>query len=346
MADAEALQRKISDLEAQLAAQSEQHAQDLRNFQAELDQLTKVVKEFELKGQKKDNGDSGPADIFTRRAEWTIEKFTEKDNGMAKGQSLWSPKFKAAGLEGLQLEFFPKGREKTTFPGFCSLFLWCPAGTRAKYQLWCGSFQRAPEEDDYTEHIGHGHSSFCPVAPQVNKATESLTVGVTFLEVSPIVRVNTSRDTLRLIPSPLQELVSQQADAVVNRHVNKVVWRIDKISQCIREFPRGASMWSQLFAAAGIREILLEFYPNGSANTTKEGHCAFYIRCPQGISLMVTLQVGRVRRGPIKTVFEGTSGKGLPDFCVLEDQIDHETDSVQVGIELQNQQGRMLLIES
>ena len=39
--------------------------------------------------------------------------------------------------------------------------------------------------------------------------------------------------------------------------------------------PRGAgsSLFSPLFTAAGVRDILFEFYPNGSAVTASEGFC-------------------------------------------------------------------------
>jgi len=116
------------------------------------------------------------------------------------------------------------------------------------------------------------------------------------------------------------------------------------MSERIAKLPRGSSMWSQIFTAAGIRDILLEFYPSGSANTTKEGYCAFYIKCPEGVSMIVTLFVGGVRKGPIKTSFDSLTGKGLPDFCALKDQIDSE-DTVEVGIELQNNPSSTLYLQ-
>lgn len=347
MSDAEALQRKVSELEVQLATQANQHSLELQNLQTELDQLHRLVREFEQQSLKTETIDGTPADVFTRRAEWTIDNFSEKEQATAKGGSLWSPKFRAAGLDGLQLEFFPKGREKTTFPGFCSLFLWCPARTKVKYQLWVGSFQRAPEEDSYSDHIGHGHSDFCPLKPEIDVENDSLTVGVTFYEVSQIRRTpDTGREALRLYSTPLHAMVVREAEVVENRNVNKVIWNIENISERVKEFPRGASIWSKVFTACGIREILLEFYPNGSSNTTKDGFCAFYMRCPQGVQLMVTLHVGKVKKGPIKTKFEGCAGKGLPDFCLLQDQINQEQDTLEVGIVLQNEPSTTLILES
>jgi hypothetical protein len=281
---------------------------------------------------------------FTRRVEWTISNFSSKEKESPKGQSIWSPEFRAAGLEGLQLEFFPHGREKTTFEGFCSLFLWCPSGTKIKYQLWVGSFLRAPDEDEYADRIGHGHSNFCPLESEVDRSADIIKLGVDFLQVH---RSDELQDKgVRLMSMPLERMIAREAEVVQNRGVNKVVWKISKISQLVKQFPKGASMWSKLFSAGGIREILLEFYPNGSVNTTKDGYCAFYIRCPEGVSIVVTLFVGNVRKGPIKTTFDSLTGKGLPDFCPTEEQINKADDTVEVGIELQNQPVKTLTVES
>merc|ERR1712100_417164 len=99
---------------------------------------------------------------------------------------------------------------------------------------------------------------------------------------------------------------------------------------------KGASIWSKLFTAAGIKDILLEFYPNGSANTKKDGWCAFYIRCPEGTQMIVTLFVGKAQKGPIQATFDSLTGKGLPEFCTLAEQINREDDSVEVGILLKS----------
>jgi len=289
-------------------------------------------------------GRTSSADQFMRRVEWTIDSFAQKYQDIAKGSSIWSPKFRAAGMDGLQLEFFPKGREKTTYEGFCSLFLWCPSGTKIKYQLWVGNFLRAPDEDDYVGRIGHGHSNFCPLVPQCDMQKDSVTVGVDFLEVKSYMEDKTHK--LKLHSSGIEAMVQREAEIIRNRNVNKVVWKIKKLSEKVNYFPRGTSMWSRPFAASGIQEILLEFYPNGSANTTKDGFCAFYIRCPEGVCMIVTLYVGKVRKGPIKTTFDGLTGKGLPDFCLLRDEMSVEDDSIEVGIELQNQPSKILMLET
>lgn len=339
MADIAAqLEKRIADLEGKLEIQEKQQQEEISKYESDITDLKRIVHNMEGAG-----GQGNVAEYFARRAEWTISDFSKKEAELQKGQSMWSPKFKACGLDGLQLEFFPNGREKTTYAGFCSLFLWCPTGTRAKYQLWVGNFLRGPDDDEYPSWIGHGHSNFCPLAPEVDKKTDALRVGVDFLDVKMASEVATSG--LRLTSMSLESLVAREIEVVRNRNVDRVVWTIGNVSQQLQQLPRGASMWSQLFTAAGIREILLEFYPNGSANTTKEGHCAFYIRCPEGVSMIVTLFVGGVKKGPIKTVFDSQTGKGLPDFCVIRDQI-NEDDTLQLGIEVKNDPSKTLLIES
>jgi len=247
-------------------------------------------------------------------------------------------------LDALQLEFFPKGREKTSFEGVCSLFLWCPQGTKVKYQLWVGNFLRAPDEDDYTSRIGHGHSNFCPMDPEVDRETDTLRVGVNFLEVMHAEEV--TGKGLKLIATPLEQMVAKEVEVIANRNVSKIIWKISKISERLAGLPRGAAMWSKLFTAAGIREILFEFYPNGSNNTTKDGFCAFYVRCQDKVTIVITLIVGKVKKGPIKAVFDTLVGKGLPDFCPVEDQINTDDDTLEVGIELQHTPDRMLLLET
>lgn len=345
--DAAALQTKVLELETRLADQARKNEMELENMRKVIVDLQALTTSLEEQGKRNDVVSGGSnSDVFTRNVEWTINSFSTKAAGLAKGESLWSAKFNAAGMQGLQLEFFPMGREKTTFEGFCSLFLWCPSGTKLRYQLRVGSFFRAPDEDEYTGRIGHGHSNFCPLKPEVDAEKDCITLGVNFIEVRTAeATTSTETGTLRLNPTPLEAIVRKEAEVIQNRNVTKVVWTISRIADRLKHLPRGASMWTRLFTAAGIREMLLEFYPNGSTNTTKDGYCAFYIRCPEGVSVIVTLFVGNIRKGPIKTVFDSLTGKGLPDFCLLQEQITQDG-SLEVGIELQNQLGKTLQLRS
>jgi hypothetical protein len=346
-ADAKALQTRLRSLEDKFNEQTSTHHQEMQRLNDKMDELKKLAQLLEDENNKLDTvgRSAGASTHYMRRIEWTIDKYSTKEAELIKGQSLWSPHFRAVGLESLQFEFFPKGHKKTTFDGFCSLFLWAPGGTTIKYQLWVGSFLRAPEIDEYKTRVGHGHSNFCPIAPEVNKEKDSLTVGVDILEVSSVENI-TGRG-LTLVRTSLDAMMQRESAVVQNAKVKKVVWKINNISERLQQFPKGTSMWSQLFTAQGIREILLEFYPNGSAHTTKDGFCAFYIRCSMKVSIYVTLIVGKVTKGPISTTFTDATGKGLPDFCLVQDEINRADDTLEVGIELENKtEGKTLIIDS
>lgn len=333
----------VETLKDALAQQERRHALEIQRFDAELEELRRLVTQLDEHNKALDSvGRLDSTDHFTKRVEWTISNFSKEEKICQKGQPIWSPKFRAAGMDGVRLEFLPKGREKS-FDGFCSLFLWCPNGTHIKYQLWVGNFLRAPDQDEYLGDIGHGHSNFCPIEPEIDRAKDSITVGVDFLEV--IRKHEVGDKGLTLISYPLQKMVSREAEVMENRGINKIVWKINKVAEHCKCLPRGASMWSKTFTAAGIPEILLEFYPNGSTDTKKDGYCAFYLRCSEGASMIVTLCVGKVKKGPIKTVFDSVTGKGLPEFCFLEDEINADG-SVEVGIELQNRPSKTLTLIS
>lgn len=343
-ADTVALQSRVQELENQLSVQGNQHIRELRKLEEEVQELRRLAQELEDQNRSLDVvGRNNSADTFLRRVEWTISNFSQKQAELPKGQALWSPKFCAGGMRDVKLEFFPNGRETTTYEGFCSMFLWCPPSVRIKYQLWVGSFVRAPDEDEYNSRIGHGHSNFCPVAPEVDRENDCVRVGVDFLEVSKEETV--SSRGIQLISTSLEAMVARESEVLRNSSVNRVCWKISHVSERLKQFPRGSSMWSPVFTAAGIREILLEFYPNGSVNTTKDGFCAFYVRCAEGVSMVVTLFVGKVRKGPIKTTFDSGAGKGLPDFCLVEEEIDG-SDSLDVGIEVTNQPNKTLSLET
>lgn len=346
MSDVGALQGKVSSLTKQLADQAKRHDSELENLRKVVQDLQLQTEALEKLSQANSVISAGPnADVFTRNVDWTINNFSSQVANLQKGGQIWSPKFNAAGLQGVQLEFFPKGRENTTFDGFCSLFLWVPEGIKLKYQLRVGSFFRAPDVDEYEKRIGHGHSNFCPLQPEVDEATDSITLGVNLIEVLPLREaLSSSTGTISYLPTSMESILKREVEVFHNRNVNKVVWRITKVSERLKHLPRGASMWTRLFSAAGIREMLLEFYPNGSTNTTKDGFCGFYIRCPEGVTIVVTLIVGNVKKGPIKTTFDSLTGKGLPDFCLLQEQIGAD-DTLDVGLELTREAPRTLQLE-
>jgi hypothetical protein len=270
-------------------------------------------------------------DVFCTRAEWKIHNMSAKLREFPKGTSLWSPEFSAGGLRKLQLEFFPNGRETATLNGYCSLFFWCPEGTHVRYQLFVGSHKRAPDEDNFDTRMGHGHSNLCHMLSEIDSQNDCVTVGVEILDVQKTIDFGSG---LRVYRPPMHTLMARYVAVSENRHIGRVEWKIPGIERKIKTLPVGASLYSPVFSAAGIRDMLIEFYPNGNLNTTKQGHCSVYLRCPEGTQIFVTLIVGEVKRGPISARFDGHAGKGLPEFCQLASQIIDDT--VTVALELKN----------
>lgn len=328
------LTEKLKDLEKRLQSEAEKQAAASQKSAADLKTLSSKITGY---GEEQQNANkiisSGGSNPFASRAAWIINDFDSQYDKTSKGHSMWSPEFSLCGISGIKLEFFPKGRETTTMEGFCALFLWCPTGTKIKYQLWVGKHLRAPDEDKYDGRMGHGHSNFCALTPELEPKEGGghfVKVGVDVLSVET---GPTVPEGLKLVPRMPESIVANEAETLRNEKVSRIEWKIPNISAKMKALPKGASMYSKSFTAGLMRSILLEFYPNGSENTTKEGYCALYIRGPEGATMTVTLFVGNFSKGPIKTTFDaGSSGKGLPDFCKLADEIDKQTDSLTLGI--------------
>ena len=306
-----------------------QRLQDLENRQARSDReianLRDVLKSADFAGEG--------SDVLCRRVEWTIPDIAQKLRELPKGHSLYSSEFSAAGIKGLQLEFFPNGRESATIDGMCSVFFWCSENTRVRYQLFVGSHYRAPDDDEFQQRMGHGHSNFCHLQPEIDTITDSVTVGLEILDISKVFNVGPG---LKVIRAPFPALIARELAVIDNKSVTRVEWRIRDFSIKLKTAVRGSSLYSPLFSAAGIKELQMEFYPRGNQSTNKYGNCAYYIRCPEGTRLVVTLIVGEFKRGPITANFEGPAGKGIPDFCEVMDQINNSDDTLLVALELKN----------
>jgi len=323
-----ALDQRVVALEAQLTNLK-------RTCESEIARLQEQLSAARQRGDLDAGPASGSAAVLGNRVEWTITGLAEKKAVMQKGQSIYSNSFECAGIKGIQLEFYPNGRQTESHTdGFCSLFLWCPPGTNIKYYLFCQSYARAPDEDLFDARMGHGHSNFCFLDDQIDAATDSVKVGVEILNVNTTT-LNVAAD-LKLLWTPLRDLIRNELQVLNNLAVDRVEWQITNISRVRKCWAKGTSIFSPLFTAAGVREIQFEFYPNGSAVTQGDGYCGFYMRCTDGTNVTITLFVGKHRKGPISAKFEAATGKGLPDFCDLEPQIDPVSDSVTVGIELRN----------
>lgn len=273
-----------------------------------------------------------------RRVEWRISDASSTVMAMEKNKAIWSQEFCIMGTP-MQLEFLPGGRDSTWMPGFCALFLWCPAGVKIRYQLRIGNHRTAPDHDEYVSKMGHGHSNFCFLEAQRDPKEDSLIVGVDILDMSLTREYGSG---LKIINQGPEACIRREALALSQRGVARVEWRITDVARRVREVPCGSAISTSPFSLSGVREIFMEFYPNGilngantPGNNPNAGYCGFYVRCTAGSSLVLTLFVGSVKKGPTKTEFDGTGAKGLPKFCKLQDMIDDNGDVV-VGVVIEN----------
>jgi hypothetical protein len=326
----------MGDVDRRVVALEQQLAEFKRSSEASIARLQEQLAIARQATGDSTGPSSGTPAILGNRVEWKITGVKEKIDVMHKGQSIYSEAFDCMGLRGIQLEFYPGGRQTdgtSGYEGFCSVFLWCPPGANIRYFLFCGSYCRAPDEDLFDARMGHGHSNFCFLNDQI-QTDDSVTIGVEILEV--YTKSTDLTQDVKLVWKSLRETIRAEIEVLNNVGVDRVEWQVRNVSKIRKSWPKGASIFSPLFNAAGVRDILFEFYPNGSAVTAAEGMCGFYIRCPDGTSVTLTLFVGKVRKGPISARFEHATGKGLPDFCELDQQIDPVSDSVTIGIEIRN----------
>lgn len=274
-----------------------------------------------------------PDDTCMRRFVWRIENVGEIVRSTPQGQSVWSEEFSVLGLQGFQLEFFPNGRESTSIQEFCSLFFWCPGGLEMQYQLQVGRRLAAPDEDKYPSKMGHGHSNFCHFKSECDDETDSVEVSVTILNLRSCSLIDGGIKAMTDCP---EAHVKQEAEILSHRDIDCIEWKIKGVCRRADETPKGCAICSPTFSIAGIRQMLLEFYPQGLQATAEDGFCGLYLRCPPGTSLIVTLLVGGVEKGPLKAEFEGHAAKGVPTFCRLSDAtVDGD---VIIGLKVKNAQ--------
>ncbi|CEM02263.1 unnamed protein product [Vitrella brassicaformis CCMP3155] len=122
-------------------------------------------REEEQPGGRSRGGTASPAASSVtgpKRVEWRIDRLHEQLRRCAVGQAIWSPRFKAGGIDGLQFQFFPRGGIPSnklgqaligatlvsSLPDFtacntrgapvAALYLWTPPGHELRCQLFIG----------------------------------------------------------------------------------------------------------------------------------------------------------------------------------------------------------------
>merc|ERR1711972_910109 len=135
---------------------------------------------------------------------------------------------------------------------------------------------------------------------------------------------------LRFFTESPEAAIAREASVLHNRDTSVIKFIVKDVRRRAKEVDKGQAICSPLFSIVGVRNALLEFYPNGLQDA-KEGYCGLYMRCAKDTELLLTLFVGKCRKGPIKAEFSGSVAKGLPEFCKLEDQLVDGEEDPEVG---------------
>jgi hypothetical protein len=113
---------------------------------------------------------------MVRRVEWRIEQASKLRACFPPGECICSSQFMAAGIEGLQLMFYPCGYKGTT-EGFCSLFVYGPAGCTIKCFLCLGA-QKREANHSFAEPGAFGRTNFCRFDSIIDESDNTVLVAI------------------------------------------------------------------------------------------------------------------------------------------------------------------------
>jgi len=127
---------------------------------------------------------------MVRRIEWNVEQASLLPTLFAAREAICSPVFAAAGVEGMQLLLYPSGYAGAT-PGFCSMFLYAPAGVSVKCQLSVGN-QTRDAINTYKEAGAYGRANFCMFEDCYDKTYDKVTCVFEITHISQALSATTT----------------------------------------------------------------------------------------------------------------------------------------------------------
>jgi len=157
---------------------------------------------------------------MVRRVEWRLEQASLLRRCFPPGDPMCSVAFAAAGVDGLQLMFYPGGYQGAT-EGFCSLFLYAPAGATLKYTLYLGSHRR--DATNFFEDSGaFGRTNYCRFESIVEEDTDTILVALEIEEAHQDVTARVAHPTVqpgdRRSVSQMEGAVPTAVESVVKMH--------------------------------------------------------------------------------------------------------------------------------
>jgi len=152
---------------------------------------------------------------MVRKVEWRVEQASMLRRCFPEGEPICSTAFSAAGIEGLQLIFYPSGYGGVT-PGFCSFFVYAPAGATLKCTLTAGN-QRREAHHSFEDAGAFGRTNFCRLEGVIEEDTVLL--GLEIEEAHQDVQAKVAHPTVQ--PGDARTLA--QIEGTVPTAVNSVV---------------------------------------------------------------------------------------------------------------------------
>eukprot|EP00927_Polykrikos_kofoidii_P080024 TRINITY_DN7688_c1_g1_i1.p1 TRINITY_DN7688_c1_g1~~TRINITY_DN7688_c1_g1_i1.p1 ORF type:complete len:742 (+),score=146.61 TRINITY_DN7688_c1_g1_i1:98-2323(+) len=117
---------------------------------------------------------------MVKKVEWRVEQASKLRSCFPQGEPICSAQFNAAGLENLQLLFYPSGYNGAA-DGTASLFVYGPAGAAISCTLFLGQ-QKREASNNFATAGAFGCTNFCRFETIVDKSDDTVTVGIEIKE--------------------------------------------------------------------------------------------------------------------------------------------------------------------
>lgn len=154
---------------------------------------------------------------MVRKVEWKVESATFLRRCFGPNECICSAAFSAAGVEGMQFVFYPSGY-KGSSEGYCSLFLYGPAGATLKCMLSAGP-QKREASHSFDEPGAFGRTNFCRFESCIDETDDSILI---VLDIE-----DASQDFTALVKHPAQvpgdKRTIQQLDGSSDKPIESVV---------------------------------------------------------------------------------------------------------------------------
>jgi len=172
---------------------------------------------------------------LVKSVEWRIDQASWLPHCFPPGEALCSTDFGAAGIEGLQLVFYPSGYCGAT-EGYCSLFLYAPAGAFIKCVLYAGK-ERRDANHIFEKPGAFGRTNFCQFDTCVED--DSILIRLDVLEAHQDVVCKMAS----VPPKPGETRSLSQLEGVVSGPVQSAV-KLRRHGQTLEDLKVLPSLWT------------------------------------------------------------------------------------------------------